>query len=209
MLDAPRLRRRRRPRRRLHPDADAHAATAGCCAPGAPGSEPKLNAYLEDYAFLIDGLVSLYEATFAPRWIEAALDLAEVMIDQFWDAADGGFFFTGRDHEALIARGKDPHDNAMPSGNAMAVTALLRLVKLTGRMDLQRRRRRRCGCIAVCWQRIRWRRDRCSSRSTSTSARCRKSPSSAIRRPRTPAACCASSRQSVPAASSGGAEDAR
>jgi uncharacterized protein YyaL (SSP411 family) len=101
------------------------------------GSEPKLNAYLEDYSFLIDGLISLYEATFSPRWIEAALDLSEVMIDQFWDAADGGFFYTGRDHEALIARGKDPHDNAIPSGNAMAVTALLRLVKLTGRMDLQ------------------------------------------------------------------------
>ena len=101
------------------------------------GHEPKLNGYLEDYSFLLDGLVSLYEATFAPRWIEAALDLAEVMIEQFWDAADGGFFYTGRDHEALIARGKDPHDNAIPSGNAMAVTALLRLVKLTGRMDLQ------------------------------------------------------------------------
>jgi uncharacterized protein YyaL (SSP411 family) len=101
------------------------------------GSEPKLNAYLEDYSFLLDGLVSLYEATFAPRWIEAALDLTEVMIDQFWDAADGGFFYTGRDHESLIARGKDPHDNAIPSGNSMAVTALLRLVKLTGRMDLQ------------------------------------------------------------------------
>jgi uncharacterized protein YyaL (SSP411 family) len=101
------------------------------------GCEPKLNAYLEDYSFLLDGLVSLYEAAFAPRWIEAALDVAEVMIDQFWDSADGGFFYTGRDHESLIARGKDPHDNAIPSGNAMAVTALLRLVKLTGRMDLQ------------------------------------------------------------------------
>ncbi len=101
------------------------------------GSSPKLNGYLEDYSFLLDGLISLYEATFAPRWIEAALDLAEVMIDQFWDAADGGFFYTGRDHETLIARSKDPHDNAIPSGNSMAVTALLRLVKLTGRMDLQ------------------------------------------------------------------------
>jgi uncharacterized protein YyaL (SSP411 family) len=101
------------------------------------GSDPKLNAYLEDYAFVIDGLVSLYEASFAPRWIEAALDLAEVMIDQFWDTAAGGFFYTGRDHEELIARGKDPHDNAIPSGNSMAVTALLRLVKLTGRLGLQ------------------------------------------------------------------------
>src|SRR5947209_11926153 len=68
------------------------------------GSEPKLNGYLEDYAYLLDGLVSLYEATFAPRWIEAALDLARVMVEQFWDAEGGGFFYTGRDHEALIAR---------------------------------------------------------------------------------------------------------
>jgi uncharacterized protein YyaL (SSP411 family) len=100
------------------------------------GSRPKLNGYLEDYAFLIDALVSLYEATFAPRWLEAALALTEVMLDQFWDPAEGGFFFTGRDHEALIARTKDPQDNAVPSGNAMAVTALLRLAKLTGRGDL-------------------------------------------------------------------------
>jgi len=103
------------------------------CSPGRPA---KLNAYLEDYAYLIDGLVSLYEATFDPRWVLEALALADVMVEQFWDEADGGFFFTGRDHEALISRTKDPHDNATPSGNAMAVTGLLRLVKLTGRDDL-------------------------------------------------------------------------
>jgi uncharacterized protein YyaL (SSP411 family) len=100
------------------------------------GSAPKLNAYLEDYSFLIDGLVSLYEATFAPRWLEAALDLAEVMIDQFWDSAGHGFFYTGKDHEALIARTKDPHDSSVPSGNSVAVAALLRLHRLTGRLDL-------------------------------------------------------------------------
>jgi uncharacterized protein YyaL (SSP411 family) len=101
------------------------------------GSEPKLNGYLEDYSFFLEGLVSLYEATFEPRWIEAALDVARVMVEQFWDPAEGGFFYTGIGHEQLIARNKDPHDNAIPSGNAMAVTALLRLVKLTGRADLQ------------------------------------------------------------------------
>jgi uncharacterized protein YyaL (SSP411 family) len=101
------------------------------------GAEPKLNAYLEDYAYLVDALVSLYQATFEPRWIEAALSLAQVMVDQFWDAEGGGFFFTGKDHESLIARTKDPHDNATPSGNAVAVTGLLRLVRLTGRNDLQ------------------------------------------------------------------------
>jgi uncharacterized protein YyaL (SSP411 family) len=100
------------------------------------GSPPKLNGYLEDYSFLADGLVSLYEATFEPRWLEAALSLATVMVEQFWDPAEGAFFYTGRDHEALIARTKDPQDNAVPSGNSMAVTALLRLAKLTGRADL-------------------------------------------------------------------------
>jgi uncharacterized protein YyaL (SSP411 family) len=103
------------------------------------GHEPKLNGYLEDYSFLIDALVSLYEATFEPRWVEEAQRLTAVMLEQFDDAAGGGFFFTGRDHERLIARGKDPHDNATPSGNAMATTALLRLAKLTGRADWQRK----------------------------------------------------------------------
>ncbi len=101
------------------------------------GAPPKLNAYLEDYAYLLEGLISLYEATFDPRWVEAALGLSGVLIDQFWDADGGGFFYTGRDHEALISRGKDPHDNATPSGNATAATALLRLAALTGRADLR------------------------------------------------------------------------
>jgi uncharacterized protein YyaL (SSP411 family) len=101
------------------------------------GSSPRLNAYLEDYAFCIDALVSLYEATFALRWIEAAVDLAGVMIEQFWDAAEAGFFYTGKDHEQLIARTKDAHDSSTPSGNAMAATALLRLAKLTGRREFQ------------------------------------------------------------------------
>jgi uncharacterized protein len=101
------------------------------------GSEAKLNAYLEDYAYLLEGLVSLYEATFEPRWIADALDLSRVLIEQFWDEAGGGFFYTGRAHETLISRAKDPHDNATPSGNAVAATALLRLAKLTGRDDLR------------------------------------------------------------------------
>jgi uncharacterized protein len=100
------------------------------------GADSKLNGYLEDYSFFINALVTLYEATFEPRWIEAALDLARVMIDQFWDEKEGGFFYTGRDHEALIVRTKDPQDNATPSGNSMAMTALLRLTKLTGRAEL-------------------------------------------------------------------------
>jgi uncharacterized protein YyaL (SSP411 family) len=103
------------------------------------GAEAKLNGYLEDYAFLLDALVSLYEATYEPRWIEVALELSGVLVNQFWDEAEGGFFYTGRDHEPLIARTKDAHDSSIPSGNAMAATALLRLARLTGRADLEER----------------------------------------------------------------------
>ena len=95
-----------------------------------------LDAYLDDYANLLDGLTRLYEATGEPRWIESALELAQVMIDEFSDPAHGGFFYTGHHHEALIARQKDFYDNATPSGNAMAATALVRLGALTGRDDL-------------------------------------------------------------------------
>jgi uncharacterized protein YyaL (SSP411 family) len=98
----------------------------------------KLDAYLDDYTHLIDGLTRLYEATGEPGWIEAALSLADIMIAEFVDAEQGGFFFTGSRHEKLIARQKDVHDNATPSGNGMAATALLRLGSLTGRDDLTR-----------------------------------------------------------------------
>jgi uncharacterized protein YyaL (SSP411 family) len=102
----------------------------------AKDGQSKLNAYLDDYANAIDGLTRLYEATGEPRWIESAVALASVMIDEFADAEQGGFFYTGKSHEALIARQKDTFDNATPSGNAMAATALLRLGALTGRDDL-------------------------------------------------------------------------
>jgi uncharacterized protein YyaL (SSP411 family) len=103
------------------------------------GYEPKLNGYLEDYAFLLEGLVDLYEATFEPRWVAAALDLAGVLVRQFWDEVGGGFFYTGRDHEELIARTRDAHDGSVPSASGLAVTALLRLATLTGRDDLRER----------------------------------------------------------------------
>jgi uncharacterized protein YyaL (SSP411 family) len=100
------------------------------------GRPAKLNGYLEDYAFLADALVTLYEATFDPKWLRAAIELAEAMRKHFADPNGPGFFFTAADHEQLIARTKDLHDGSTPSGNAMAVTALLLLAALTGRRDL-------------------------------------------------------------------------
>ena len=98
------------------------------------GDQPraKLNGYLEDYANVADGLIELYQLTFDLRWLQAARDLADVMIEQFWDARNGGFFQTSNDHEALIARPKDFTDNAVPSGNSVATDVLLRLAALTG-----------------------------------------------------------------------------
>ena len=92
----------------------------------------KLNGYLDDYAFLTDALLSLYEATFDPRWFTLGQKMMETTISQFWDDDQGGFFFTSKDHELLIVRSKNPYDNAIPSGNAICVHNLLRLSAFTG-----------------------------------------------------------------------------
>ena len=86
---------------------------------------------LEDYANLADGLLALYEATFDERWFATARGLMDRVLERFVDPA-GGFFDTADDHERLVTRPKDPQDNAVPSGNAMAVTVLLRLAAWTG-----------------------------------------------------------------------------
>jgi uncharacterized protein YyaL (SSP411 family) len=94
--------------------------------------QAKFNAYLEDYAAFIRGLIALYEATFDLRWVAEASRLTRLMLAQFRDEANGGFFQTGTDHESLVVRRKDFIDNAIPSGNSMAVESLIRLAKLTG-----------------------------------------------------------------------------
>jgi len=91
----------------------------------------KLNAYLEDYAFVVAALLDLYEATFEARWVEEAIRLNSRMLDLFWDKEEGGFFFTSHDHESLIARAKTLEDGVIPSGNSVAVMNLLRLHELT------------------------------------------------------------------------------
>jgi uncharacterized protein YyaL (SSP411 family) len=92
----------------------------------------RLNAYLEDHAYLLEALVELYEATFDPRWIEEAETIAAAILDRFGDPDGDGFFTTSSDHEELIARRKDVEDHPIPSGNASAARGLLRLEALTG-----------------------------------------------------------------------------
>ena len=91
----------------------------------------KFNAYLEDYAFLIEGLTTLFETSGEIEWLNAALSLTDRMVEEFWDEDNAGFFFTGTSHEKLIVRSKDYFDNATPSGNSVAASVLLRLGILT------------------------------------------------------------------------------
>lgn len=100
--------------------------------------QARFNAYLEDYAAFIRALIALYEATFELRWLGEASRLTQLMFAQFHDPANGGFFQTGIDHEQLVVRRKDFIDNAIPSGNSLAVEALLRLGVLVGNEEYRR-----------------------------------------------------------------------
>ncbi len=90
-----------------------------------------LNAYLDDYAFLLDALIELMQGAFRIEDLKWARELAQVLLDQFEDRANGGFFFVSHDHEKLIHRAKIGHDSATPSGNGIAALALARLGHLT------------------------------------------------------------------------------
>ena len=98
-----------------------------------------LNAYLEDYSYFVAGLINLYEATFAVEWLKEAERLNQIMIEQFWDEANGSFFFTSKNHETLIVRSKTGYDGATPAGVSMAIHNLLRLDKLLNRPDFRQR----------------------------------------------------------------------
>src|SRR4051812_13221528 len=111
---------------RVHRDRDGRLLRT------SDGVTARLNAYLEDHAFLVEALLTLYEATFEVRWFEEARALADAMIARFADDENGGFFTTSVDHEALVARRKDLEDAPIPSGNSSAALALLRLAALTG-----------------------------------------------------------------------------
>ena len=94
---------------------------------------------LEDYAFLIHGLIDLYEATFEVRYLKEAKRLTEDMTGLFWDEMEGGFYFTGSDAEKLLVREKELYDGAIPSGNSIAALDLLRMGRLTARPEWEQK----------------------------------------------------------------------
>ena len=101
--------------------------------------QAKLLGYLDDYAFLIAGLLDLFEATHEGELLERATALARTMVEEFWDEDNGGFFYTGKSHEQLISRTKPGFDHSIPSGNSVAASVLARLHHYTGEQDLLER----------------------------------------------------------------------
>ena len=101
--------------------------------------QAKLLGYLDDYAFFATGLLDLYEASFDRQLLDRAVQLADIMMAEFWDESDGGFFYTGKSHEPLISRAKPLFDASIPSGNAMATRLLLRLHAITGKDEYHQR----------------------------------------------------------------------
>ena len=98
--------------------------------------ESAVNGLLNDYAFLVWGLLELYEADFDPHILQEAVSLNELMLDLFWDEDEGGFFLTPEDGEALLIRPKEIYDGALPSGNSIALSNLLRLERMTANKNL-------------------------------------------------------------------------
>jgi uncharacterized protein len=101
--------------------------------------EAAIEGHLDDYAFLVWGLIELYEATFDPRWLERALELNSLMVRDFWDSEHSGFYFTSERAESILVRSKEFYDGAVPSGNSVAILNLLRLARMTGRTDLEKK----------------------------------------------------------------------
>ncbi|MCJ8012595.1 thioredoxin domain-containing protein [Paenibacillus sp. KQZ6P-2] len=88
-------------------------------------------AYLDDYAFLMWGLIELYEATGDTEYVKRVISLKDIMIEDFWDEADGGFYFSSRHGEKLLSRSKELYDGAIPSGNSVAALQLSKLAAIT------------------------------------------------------------------------------
>ena len=98
-----------------------------------------ITAHADDYAFVIWGLIELYESRFVPHYLEAALKIQEKFNTHYWDQEDGGFYFTADQSEKILHRNKEFYDGALPSANSVAMNNLLRLGRLTGQPEYEKR----------------------------------------------------------------------
>jgi uncharacterized protein len=103
---------------------------------------------LEDYAFLLAGVIELYEATLEPAHLEFAVELADAMLEKFFDAEHGGFWQSAANSNDLILRLKDDYDGAEPSGNSVAVMSLLKLGAITGKKPFTQAAEKTLGLFA-------------------------------------------------------------
>ncbi len=99
--------------------------------------ERAVNGFLDDYAYLVYGLIELYEASFDEKYLQSSLDLTKTMIEQFWDEKNGGFFFTTKSEDDSVPRLKQTYDGAVPSGNSVALHNMLRLARLSGESSFE------------------------------------------------------------------------
>ena len=95
-------------------------------------NQAAINSHLDDYAFITWGLLEIYEATFDSKYLSKSLDLMNIMVEDFWDEKNGGFFLGADQSEKLIVRTKTAYDGAIPSGNSVAVMNMLKLSRITG-----------------------------------------------------------------------------
>ena len=114
--------------------------------------EAKLDAYLDDYAFLLNAALDVYEASFDPTYVDHARELADALLARFEDRDRGGFFFTSADHEALVHRPKPSFDGSIPSGNAAAAMGLLRLYHFVGDVRFLEAAERTLRCFSGAMQ---------------------------------------------------------
>ncbi len=97
-----------------------------------------VDGFLSDYSLVIDGFMKLHEATFASKWLRQSIDMAEVMMESFWNESNGMFFDVSKEHQELIVRPRVLTDNSMPSGSSSAALVLFKLSRLTGRDDFEK-----------------------------------------------------------------------
>ncbi|MHA2367091.1 MAG: thioredoxin domain-containing protein, partial [Candidatus Hodarchaeales archaeon] len=101
--------------------------------------DAKISGYADDYAFLIQGLIELYQATYNPKYLQISLELNNYLIDHFWDKNNGGLFFTSDTNEKLLIRTKEIYDGAIPSANSVSMLNFTRLARITGNADLEKK----------------------------------------------------------------------
>ncbi len=101
--------------------------------------EALIEGNLDDYAFIIYGLLELYEASFEPEYLKVALSLNEILLEHFWDNENGGFYFTPDDGEEILIRKKEIYDSAIPSGNSIQMLNLLKLSQITENGEIKQR----------------------------------------------------------------------